>query len=113
MAYETAALVLAEARRVLNDTNPANYRHTDATLLNAVSNGVRELERLRPDVMLDVAVPEAVATNTPLSAIDQRYRHALVDYTCYYAELMDLETADAGRANLHLAKFTRKVGGAG
>lgn len=112
MAYETAALVIAEARRVLNDTDAATYRHADATLLNGVASGVREIERLRPDVMLDVTVPEDVALNTLLNTIDARYRSALVDYACYHAEMMDLETTDAGRGNLHLAAFMRKVGGA-
>ena len=110
MALNTAADVIVDARKALQDTT-APYRWADETLLQGVYLGFEEVQVYRPDLFLEADPPTDVALNTPLTPLDLRYRRALTMFTCYHAETQDLEAADAGRAILWYGNFTKLLSG--
>ena len=110
MALNTAADVIVDARKALQDTT-APYRWSDDTLLQGVYLGFEEVQIYRPDLFLETTPPLSVVLNTPLDTLDRRYRRALTLFVCYHAEAQDLEAADVGRAILWHGAFTKLIMG--
>lgn len=103
---------IAEARRTLNDTESAVYRYADATLYSGLGMGLEDMDRLRPDILINATIPILITADTSLTFVDPRYRRALLDYVVGYAELQDVEAADTARATAFMASFTAKLTGA-
>lgn len=47
--------VITRAREILQDTNNAQYRYSDQSMINAVNDAILEIQRVRPDLLLGVS----------------------------------------------------------
>jgi len=100
---------IADARVLLQDT-VADYRYSDAELIENINLGILEMRRLRPDLLLGsfASIPRYTVTGDAV-AVDPQYRVALLYYVCGMAQLRDDEATQDSRATVFLNKFTSQM----
>ncbi len=111
--YQTA---IDEAREILQDTDDDGYRYSEATLLNILNRALQELGRVRPDAFWstfstdDIVVPEVatldLSTTFPLP---MQFYLPVVSFIVAWAEVVDDEFTQDGRAGMLLAQFKTQV----
>ena len=111
--YQTA---INEAREILQDTDDDGYRYSEATLLNILNRALQELGRIRPDAFWttfatdDIVVPEVttldLSTTFPLP---MQFYLPIVSFIVAWAEVVDDEFTQDGRAGMLLAQFKTQV----
>jgi hypothetical protein len=104
--------VLMEARVLLQDTEDAPYRYTNAILLPILNRGLRAIAMLRPDACFEtysrsrLNVPIVTAeTLSDEFAFDEIFQPGLVEYLVGMAEIVDDEFTNDGRAITLLQRF--------
>lgn len=111
--------VVTEARVLLQDTDSASYRYSNATLLAIYNRGLQAIGRVRPDALYDLYsannlnVPELVESGagagqtnwTDTFGLEMQFFNPLVAYVTGVAELSDDEYAEDGRAMAMLQSF--------
>jgi hypothetical protein len=110
--YQTA---IDEAREILQDVDEP-YRYTDSTLLNILNRALQELGRIRPDAYWttfstdDIVVPEVttldLSTTFPLP---MQFYAPVVSFLVAWAEVLDDEFTQDGRAGMLLQQFKQQV----
>lgn len=110
--YQTA---LDEAREILQDTDTP-YRYDNTILLNLLNRALQELGRIRPDafwstfVTDDIVIPEVttldLSTTFPLP---MQFYLPVVSFIVAWAEVLDDEFTQDGRANMLLTQFKTQV----
>ena len=109
MALSTVSDYASAARIILQDET-VPYRFADTKLTLALSAGLGEARRLRPDLFLGVtSVPTYTTVDSTVVTIDERYRMALVYYLCGWVQLSDDEDIKQTRAVWLLNKFTSEL----
>jgi hypothetical protein len=109
VALSTVSNYASAARIILQDET-VPYRFSDAKLALALSAGLGEARRLRPDLFLGVtSVPTYTIVDSTVVTLDERYRMALVYYLCGWVQLTDDETTQDSRAVFFLNKFTSEL----
>jgi hypothetical protein len=110
MALATVEDLVTTARVLLQD-RVEPYRYSTAELLVALSMGMLEARRLRPDLFR--ATPDETPDYDTLDdteiEIDQQYRPALLYYVVGHAHLRDEEDTSDARASAFLQKFTAQL----
>jgi hypothetical protein len=107
---------VAEARRILNDTNATvGYRYDDATLVSALNMGLLEARRLRPDLFrayygagLPRFAETDLATSTALP-VNEMYMPPLAGFMAGWVELTDDEFTIDNRAGTLLQRFAAQL----
>lgn len=112
--YET---LLMEAREVLQDTLPP-YRYSDDLLVNKLNRGLQSMGRIRPDAFWDtfaagdIVIPEVtVGTLATLFPLPMQFYSPLVSFVVAWAEIVDDEFTNDGRAAALLANFKTELVG--
>lgn len=110
--YQTA---IDEAREILQDTDEP-YRYDDSILLNILNRALQELGRIRPDAFWttfstdDIVVPEVTSltlgTTYPLP---MQFYLPVVSFIVAWAEVLDDEFTQDGRAGMLLQQFKTQV----
>lgn len=110
--YQTA---INEAREILQDTDEP-YRYDDSILLNILNRALQELGRIRPDAFWttfttdDIVVPEVttldLSTTYPLP---MQFYLPVVSFIVAWAEVLDDEFTQDGRAGMLLQQFKTQV----
>jgi hypothetical protein len=110
--YQTA---IDEAREILQDVDEP-YRYTDTILLNILNRALQELGRIRPDAFWstfsadDIVVPEVttldLSTTFPLP---MQFYLPVVSFLVAWAEVLDDEFTQDGRAGMLLQQFKTQV----
>jgi len=110
--YQTA---ISEAREILQDTDEP-YRYDDPVLLNILNRALQELGRIRPDafwstfVTDDIVIPEVatidLSTTFPLPT---QFYLPVVSFIVAWAEVLDDEFTQDGRAGMLLQQFKTQV----
>lgn len=108
--------VVTEARVLLQDTDPSNYRYSDVVLLAIYNRGLQALARIRPDAFYDLYsngslnVPELTeGTWTATFGLEMQFFNPLVAYVVGVAEITDDEYSEDGRAAMLLNSFKMEV----
>lgn len=114
---KTYATLLTEAREVLQDTLEP-YRYSDDLLINKLNRGLQSMGRIRPDAFWDtfangdIVIPEVttgtLATTFPLP---MQFYSPLVSFVVAWAEIVDDEFTNDGRAAALLANFKTELVG--
>lgn len=110
--YQTA---IDEAREILQDTDTP-YRYDDSILLNILNRALQELGRIRPDAFWttfatdDIVIPEVttldLSTTYPLP---MQFYLPVVSFIVAWAEVLDDEFTQDGRAGMLLQQFKTQV----
>lgn len=110
--YQTA---INEAREILQDTDEP-YRYDDSILLNILNRALQELGRIRPDAFWttfltdDIVIPEVttldLSTTFPLP---MQFYLPVVSFIVAWAEVLDDEFTQDGRAGMLLQQFKTQV----
>jgi hypothetical protein len=112
MALDTVQNYVDRARVLLQD-QVVPYRYPDADLVEALSEGIMEVRRLRPDVLrgyLRTTLPSYSTSSMSASVdIDPQYRQAFVYYICGQAQLRDDENTQDSRSAAFLNKFVSQL----
>lgn len=110
--YQTA---VDEAREILQDTDTP-YRYDDSILLNILNRALQELGRIRPDafwstfVTDDIVVPEVTTlTLSTTFPIPMQFYLPVVSFIVAWAEVLDDEFTQDGRAGMLLQQFKTQV----
>jgi hypothetical protein len=82
MALETVTKYVDYARELLQDTKNSPYRYSDVSLVRALALSLPEAKKLRPDLFINVTIPDITANDTTVVPMDEMYRTALVYYMC-------------------------------
>lgn len=109
MALETVAKYVAYARELLQDEKNTPYRYSDASLVRALSLALPEAKLLRPDLFINVTIPDLTANDNTVVPMNELYRTALVYYMCGIAQLRDDEEVTDQRASAFLGLFQSKL----
>jgi hypothetical protein len=110
MALNTVADYLSSARVLLQDTDSAGYRYSNAELVDALNIAFMEANRVRPDLFFRTTIPTYSAASTSTTvALDQRYRSAFLYYIAGQAQLRDDEATQDARAAVFLNKFLSQL----
>ena len=112
MAFTKVSDVVTQARVLLQDES--SDRYTDASIIQALNEGLLEARRQRPDLFRDRLdnVPQYVtadATNSTLLVFEQMYMPALVNFVCGRVQLRDDEATTDTRATVFLNTFSAKL----
>lgn len=104
--------IVDSARDLLNDRDSASYRYSTSSLLRAISMGILELRRTRPDFFIgtysqEIPMVQSITEDIPLP---MELMPSLIHYTVGTAELRDDEYTADGRVQLLLGKLERDVG---
>jgi hypothetical protein len=113
---------IGQARVLLQDTVQP-FRYDAEGLVTALNNCWLEVERVRPDILLnwkykqrqlrrqtisDIEPPVySVANQSERVWIPAAYRTSLLYYICGFAQIRDMEDVQDARANLFLDKFAK------
>lgn len=111
MALDTVADYVAQARILLQDVIEP-YRYSDGELVGALSMGVFEARRIRPDLFLKRF--DSLPSFNPAAMgdevkIDPQYRVAFLYYVVGHAQLRDEEDTQDARAVGFLNKFAAQL----
>ena len=110
MALNTAADYVRDAQILLNDVS--GVRYTNGMILNALTDGMYDMQRLRPDLFIGVAFPDVLLPDFQLNTIiEPGYRVALLEYAVGWCERVDQETSDTARATMYYGSFAAKLTG--
>lgn len=111
--YQTA---ITEARQILQDTDENGYRYSDAILLNVLNRALQELGRIRPDAFWttftgeDIVIPEVVTADLGTTfPLPSQFYSPVVNFIIAWAEVLDDEFTQDGRAGMLLAQFKAQV----
>lgn len=109
-ALETVADYLSEARVLLQDKGtPARY--SDDELVSALNISLFEAKRVRPDLFIGITIPtySAASPNTAVTAVNEIYRLAHLNFIIGHAQLRDDEAVTDQRAAAFLTVFESKL----
>jgi len=106
---DTVADYVRMTRTLLQDTVDSPYRYTDAELVAALSVGMGEAKRLRPDLFLNQTLPTYTTNDGTAVPFDEMYRIVLVYYMCGHAQLRDDEEVQDQRAAAFMTLFNSKL----
>lgn len=112
--FVTVGDVVTQVRVLLQDTDAAAYRFDNASIYQALNEGLLESQRIRPDFFRGGTVPQYDVSNAA-STINYpaEFKPALVDYTCGRVQLRDAEETTDQRAGVLITSFRRLLGLAG
>lgn len=106
-----------EAREILQDTVEP-YRYSDASLLNILNRALQSIARIRPDAYWDtfsgsdIVVPEITSiTLTDNFPLPMQFYAPVVNFIVAWAEVLDDEFTQDGRAGLLMQQFKMEVMG--
>lgn len=112
---KTYATLLTEAREVLQDTQEP-YRYSDDLLINKLNRGLQAMARIRPDAFwdtfteTDIVVPEVtLVTIDTTFPLQMQFYNPLVYYVVAWAEVVDDEFTNDGRAATLIASFKAEL----
>lgn len=112
---KTYATLLTEAREILQDTQEP-YRYSDDLLINKLNRGLQAMARIRPDAfwdtfsVTDVVVPEvAIGDINTVFPLQMQFYNPLVYYVVAWAEVVDDEFTNDGRAATLIASFKAEL----
>jgi hypothetical protein len=112
MALDTVQDYIDRARVLLQDTVQP-YRYSTTDLVEALSEGILETRRLRPDLLQNYFrsnLPDFSASNMAQAVpIDPQYRMAFIYYICGMTQLRDDENVQDSRAALFMNKFISQM----
>lgn len=110
MALDTVSDYVTQSRILLQD-QVAPYRYPDADLVAALSMGMMEARKLRPDLFLAASFtpPSFTANDSTAVSMDVQYRVPFVYYICGLAQLRDEENTQDARATVFLNSFIAKL----
>lgn len=114
MAARLIQDAINEVRDILQDTDSANYRYSDASLARSLNNAFYEVKRLRPDMFV---LGDEIPVFTSVQ-FDQSYPFFVVTFqvVVYFiagnTELRDDEFALDGRAMTLIGAFKAALVGA-
>lgn len=114
MAARLIQDAINEVRDILQDTDAANYRYSDASLVRYLNNAFYEVKRLRPDMFVlgdEIPVFTAVQFDQPYPLPAATFQ-GVVYFIAGSAELRDDEFAVEGRAMTLLGAFKASLVGA-
>jgi len=110
MAFVTVGQLITQVRVLLQDTDALGYRYDEASIYQALNEGLLETIRTRPDFYRgQTTVPQystPADVNTTLVYPDA-YKPALVDYVCGRVQLRDDEATTDQRAGVFITSFRR------
>jgi hypothetical protein len=109
MALETVADYVRMTRTLLQDTVDSPYRYPDVELVAALSVGMGEAKRIRPDLFLNQTLPTYTVNDTTVVPFEETYRMVLVYYMCGHVQLRDDEEVQDQRAAAFLSLFNSKL----
>ena len=109
MALETVQKYVAYARELLQDEKNTPYRYSDASLVRALALALPEAKLRRPDLFLNVTIPDITVNDATVVPMDEMYRTALVYYMCGIAQLRDDEEVTDQRAAAFIGMFAAKL----
>lgn len=115
--------IIDEARVLLNDTDAATPRYSDAVLLAILNRAMNSLGRIRPEAFWntfsanDLNIPEVVVSGAGAGKdnlsdtfpLEIQFFNPLVEYVTGMAEIVDDEYSEDGRAALLLTNFKQSV----
>ncbi len=111
--YQTA---LDEAREILQDTDSDDYRYSNTILLNLVNRALQELGRIRPDAFWttfsvdDIVIPEVTTADLSTTfPLPMQFYLPVVSFVVAWAEVLDDEFTQDGRAGMLLTQFKQQV----
>lgn len=115
MAIRTIAFLIAEARTLLQDTDPVpSYRYTDVEMLQAFNGAMSETRVKRPDLFLELGLRNPVPyygladLNAPFP-LDSGVYSAFVFYIVGRSEMREDVFTEDGRASTLMAKFIQQL----
>jgi len=108
-ALKTVQDYVSQARVLLQDQDP-DYRYPSADMVDALNNGLMEIRRIRPDLVIGIVFPD-YTMDAPTAAVplDQMYRVALLYFIIGTVTLRDDEETQDQRAAAFLNMFTSKL----
>ncbi len=107
------ARVLAEVRRILQDSHPDQPRDNDAAVRAAMAMALQDMRRMRPDVFLGMlsAVPDLADQSVTQVDIEAMFITPLVMITASHLLMQNDEyNRDGSSANLLALGRTQLVG---
>lgn len=111
-ALDTVQDYVTDARVLLQDT-VADYRYSDAEIVENLNLGLLEMRKLRPDLMIATfggSIPKYSASSLSTAvACDPQYRMSLLYYVCGMTQLRDDEATTDSRATIFLNKFVSQM----
>jgi len=115
MSLQTVGEVITQVRILVQDTDAAGYRYSEASIYQALNEGLLETKRMRPDFFRGLTSTPQYSTIDSASVIDypDAYVPALVDYTCGRVQLRDDEATTDQRAGVFITSFRRLLGAPG
>jgi len=112
--YQTA---IDEAREILQDPDEP-YRYDDSILLNILNRALQELGRIRPDAFWttfsvdDIVIPEITSLDLSTTyPLPMQFYLPVVSFIVAWAEVLDDEFTQDGRAGMLLQQFKTQVMG--
>jgi hypothetical protein len=107
MALTTVGDIIGEVRVLIMDTDAAGYRYDDASVYQALNEGMLEARRIRPDFFRGVwPTPQYSPTDVDVSInFPEQFRPALIDYVCGRVQLRDDESTQDQRAGVFISSF--------
>lgn len=108
MAFATVADVVSQVRVLVLDTDAAGFRYSNASIYQALNEGLLETQRMRPDFFRGAPVPQYATSdqNDPIN-YPQEFIPALIDYTCGRVQLRDDEASTDQRSGVFITSFRR------
>lgn len=110
--YQTA---IDEAREILQDT-VEEFRYSDGMLLNVLNRALQEIARIRPDAYWDtfsasdIVVPEIETADLgDTFLLPMQFYSPIVSFIVAWAEIVDDEYTQDGRAGLLIQQFKAQV----
>jgi len=108
MALDTVSDYVSAARVYLQDEVPP-YRYSDASIVLGLSMAMMECRRLRPDLWINLTLPDFTANDTTPVPIDPMYRQAIFYYILGQVQLRDDEESSDSRAAAFIGMFNAKL----
>lgn len=110
MAFTTVGDLITQAYVLLQDE--ARERYSEASVYQALNEGLLESARLRPDFFRGVSTPQySPADLNAEVSYPEGYRPALVGYVASRVQLRDDEAGNEARVNGLYTSFVAKLTG--
>jgi len=112
---KTYGTLLDEAREILQDTLTP-YRYSESLLINQLNRGLQSMGRIRPDAFWDTFILDdiVIAEVTPATLgvtfpLHMQFYSPLISFVVAWAEVIDDEFSNDGRAAQLLANFKTEL----
>jgi hypothetical protein len=103
--------VLSRVRYLLNDVITGAYRWSDAELILYMTDASKEVGRRRPEALASYSAGgTALTAPSAVTAINDLYMDAVVNYTCWRACSKDAEDGNANLAGTFFQAYQQAMG---